>query len=615
MNSMFKILLLCITYLLNLPANDRTSTAYCADSSSTDIRRSKNEDTRKLQTLSFDSQRDQQMLDDLIERWEINTAMLGKAYLARHKDLISFNQVKLNLCQQIKLSLDQKIRFNEDEKAEIEALCPVVAKNFEWETKYHVNSPSIFLSSSWEFKLFLNKLKNTIYNDEPLNNVLDFFIEADYLMVPDKKIEDYARSIVEQNPLVLYQAYKELAISNYQIATILAGILKTTIPFKMQQRIGDINNPNLTFGTSSPIYHVAMIDRDTLITVSHDRTAVIWCKNTQGIWEIEQQLGEIGNINPALGHTGIINTVTLIDHQTIATASHDRTIIIWHKNMHGKWQLSQRIGALNNTDAAISHTSFITSIAMIDINTIITASDDKTAIIWRRNIQGMWQFDQRLGEIANTNHARGHTEQITSIAILDQNTIATGSFDHSVIIWGKNQDGTWQLQRHLGASTNPDPALGHTGAITSIAVLDRNTIVTGSHDRTIIIWHKNTHDRWQIQERLGLKNTNQLHDHVFEITSVAVLDANSIVTGHMNRIATLWQKNQDGKWQLQQQLGQNANTNPARGHVLWLTSIAAIDEDTLASASADGTIIFWHRDNIEKHFEPTSQQIGDCCIC
>jgi WD40 repeat protein len=350
-----------------------------------------------------------------------------------------------------------------------------------------------------------------------------------------------------------------------------------------------------------------VVDADTVVTGSYDNTAIVWQKDAACVWQLQKRLGAVGNKNPAAGHTSPIEAVAVVDADTIVTGSWDDTAIVWHKDAAGEWQLQKRLGAVGNQNPAIGHTLPIEAVAVIDPNTIVTGSDDHTAIIWHKGAACVWQVQQRLGAVRSQNPAGGHTDIISAVTVVDADTIVTGSCDRTAIVWHKDAAGVWQLQQRLGADDNQNPAIGHTSWIRAVTVVDPNTIVTVSWDRTAIIWHKDAAGVWYLQARSGaVGNDDQATGHTNFIYAVTVVDADTIVTGSSDHTAIVWYKDAAGEWQLQERLGVVRNQNPAIGHTVDIRGVAAVDTDTIVTGSMDHTAIVWHRD-IEGHFAPQLQ--------
>ena len=78
----------------------------------------------------------------------------------------------------------------------------------------------------------------------------------------------------------------------------------------------------------------------------------------------------------------------------------------------------------------------------------------------------------------------GHKFGISSLKLVNESVLATGSADDTVKIWkivGKELNGT--LIRTFK---------GHLDSVTSLDVSDVNTLMSGSQDQTIRFWNMNT---------------------------------------------------------------------------------------------------------------------------
>src|SRR3990167_833768 len=115
----------------------------------------------------------------------------------------------------------------------------------------------------------------------------------------------------------------------------------------------------------------------------------------------------------------------------------------------------------------------------------------------------------------------GHADAITSAAI-SGNKIVTGSCDKSAIIWDLN----------TGARLHT--LNGHTKSISSVAI-SGDKVVTGSWDNNAIIWDLNTG-----------KKLHTLNGHTGVVTSVAISD-DKVVTGSWDNNAIIWDLNTGAK--------------------------------------------------------------------
>ena len=73
----------------------------------------------------------------------------------------------------------------------------------------------------------------------------------------------------------------------------------------------------------------------------------------------------------------------------------------------------------------------------------------------------------------------GHSGPVSTLQVLPDGRIVSGSDDQTIKIWEKNQAGKYKEKETLE---------GHTGAVRTIQVLPDGWIVSGSYDKTIKIW-------------------------------------------------------------------------------------------------------------------------------
>ncbi|MGQ0774634.1 MAG: nSTAND1 domain-containing NTPase [Pseudonocardiales bacterium] len=172
----------------------------------------------------------------------------------------------------------------------------------------------------------------------------------------------------------------------------------------------------------------------------------------------------------------------------------------------------------------------------------------------------------------------GHRDLVRSVAFSpDGRTLATGSLDHTVILW----DLTDPTRPHrLG-----QPLTGHTGTVGSVAFSpDGRTLASTSGDRTTILWDLTDPSR---PHPIG----QPLTGHSDKVGSVAFSpDGRTVATGSFDRTAILWDLTDLGQPRL---LGP-----PLIGHTATVTSVAfAPDGRTVATGSDDGTAILWDLTN------------------
>ena len=282
------------------------------------------------------------------------------------------------------------------------------------------------------------------------------------------------------------------------------------------------------------------------------------------------------------GHTGVVSSASFSpDGSRIVTASEDKTALIWEAQT-GKPLLTLQ-----------GHTGWVLSASFSpDGGRIVTASGDKTALIW----------DAQTGKPLLT--LQGHTGSVYSASFSpDGGRIVTTSGDKTARIWdAQTGKPLFTLQGHtdavFSASFSPDggrivtaskdntariwdaqtgkPLLtlqGHTGWVLSASFSpDGGRIVTASRDQTAHIWDAQTG-----------KPLLTLQGHTGPVYSASFSpDGGGIVTASQDNTARIWDA-QTGKPLLTLQ-----------GHTDWVYSASfSPDGGGIVTTSGDKTARIW----------------------
>ncbi|HBE33454.1 MAG TPA: hypothetical protein DDW76_20835 [Cyanobacteria bacterium UBA11369] len=204
------------------------------------------------------------------------------------------------------------------------------------------------------------------------------------------------------------------------------------------------------------------------------------------------------------------------------------------------------------------HSGSVNSLAISrDGETIASASDDKTVILWNlKTSKRVWTFV-------------GSSQEVYAVAISpDNQAIASGDFDRKITRWNLPNK---ELIGTLFYLNNP---YSHSGFVYSLAFSpDGKTIVSGSADKTIRLWQPDTGK---------LKRT--LNGHSEAVLSVAISpDSKIVISGSADKTIRFWD------------LSSGKQTRILTGHSGSITSIAiSPDGQIMASGSTDGTIKLWN---------------------
>ncbi|MGK7896127.1 MAG: TIR domain-containing protein [Xenococcus sp. (in: cyanobacteria)] len=201
-------------------------------------------------------------------------------------------------------------------------------------------------------------------------------------------------------------------------------------------------------GHSDEVYAVAFSpDGQLIVSGSADQTVKIWNKN-----------GKL--LKTFAGHLEEVNAVLFSpDGQFLLSGSGDNTIKIWHRD-----------GKLLKT--LVGHKS---SVYALDISPdgqlIISGSGDNTV--------KLWTIDGKLLETREN-----HSDSVLGVKFYpnsERTIIASASVDKTIKLW------KWDGNKAV--PINPETLMGHDDAVQSIDFNHNgNRLISGSDDRTMIIW-------------------------------------------------------------------------------------------------------------------------------
>jgi len=214
----------------------------------------------------------------------------------------------------------------------------------------------------------------------------------------------------------------------------------------------------------------------------------------------------------------------------------------------------------------------------------LTGSLMRLARFTNTNLDKVKMKKIKFGEYAAL---KGHEDRINSIAIsLDGKKIVSGSRDKTLIIWSAEKQ---QLIRRLR---------GHTGTVSSVAFSpDGKIIVSGSQDKTLRIWDVES------GESIG----NPITGHSKAVTTIALSpDGKKIVSGSRDNNIRIWDIEKE------KQIGKTLE-----GHSSTVNSLVFFpDEKRIVSGSQDGTLGIWNveKEELIKSLSPNAGSIKSIAI-
>ncbi|MEX0587075.1 MAG: WD40 repeat domain-containing protein, partial [Pirellulales bacterium] len=251
-------------------------------------------------------------------------------------------------------------------------------------------------------------------------------------------------------------------------------------------------------------------DGQMIITASWDGTV--------RFWNAAQQPPEsVATLN---AHDDYVNSAVFSpDGQFVLTSSDDRTARLWDA------QTRVLVHELRGHTGPVNQATFSNDGALV-----LTVSDDHTARLWSTS-SGMPVGDP---------FQNGHSRPILCGAFsADGLKIATGSEDNQVVVWD------------VGGRSPLAILGGHTAAITAVAFSpDDARVFTASRDRTAKVWDVSP-GGLEFAETVAVGQVHEgvarafdlltLTGHVREVTSLALSsDGRKLLTGSRDRTAIIW---------------------------------------------------------------------------
>ncbi|XP_040576258.1 uncharacterized protein [Lepeophtheirus salmonis] len=273
------------------------------------------------------------------------------------------------------------------------------------------------------------------------------------------------------------------------------------------------------------------LDRNRIVSGSHDKTIRVWNIKTNSPW----------SVMTLSGHSGEVRCLYL-EGNRLVSGSADSTIKVWDLDIQSEWS------SIACKVTMVGHLDKVRAVTMNrNKDLVISGSYDQTVKIWclktgscKRTLRGHegpvlcvhWagftllsgsadktikQWSVETGECIRT--LTGHGDAVTCIS-LETDRIVTGSLDRTIKLWDSK---TGKCVSTLDWMSSE----GHTGVIRCLQA-DNWRIVSAADDKTIKVWSLETGRRLVT-----------LKSHTDGVTCLQFNDF-CIVSGSYDKTVKLW---------------------------------------------------------------------------
>lgn len=288
-------------------------------------------------------------------------------------------------------------------------------------------------------------------------------------------------------------------------------------------------------------------------------------------------------------HTDSVSCLVALKNGDLASGSNDKSIIIWDLS---KKEVNYKL---------LNHTSGITSLTQLTNGDLVSGSADGQII--------KWKFDTKESRYFMELILREHDDNIiwSLLSLDDGHKLASSDNDRTIRIWDFDTKSHYRLLKlndsafslalldinHMVCGLeNGDIAVWnfrgikpiiayklqnqHMSTVISLVLLENGDLVSGSHDKTIIVWDMS-------KKMLKYK----LEDHDSSLVGLALLSNNDLVSASQNGRILVWNL-----------MSENASIKLEINSQSMIRSLTVLDDDEIVTGIDDNSLIVWIKNRL-----------------